>query len=301
MIEAVPPADIDITPSLVRLLLKEQHPDLADLPLINVGNGWDNTLYRLGGSLAIRLPRRVQAAALVEHEQRWLPELAPRLPIAVPVPIRTGRSGCGYPWSWTITQWFEGTSAVSSPLPDPHRVALELAAFVSALHLPAPHDAPRNPYRGVSLATRRATFDERLKQLDGIVDADAVVRIWTSALRARDWSDPPVWIHGDLHPANLLVLDAHIAAVLDFGDLTAGDPATDLAVAWMLLPSAAGTAFRESVRELGHPIDEDTWLRARGWALLFGLIFLASSRDDDVMRAMGRRTLDSVLADVRPL
>jgi len=298
-IAAIPPADVDITPSLVRLLLKEQHPELADLPLVDSGNGWDNKVYRLGDGLAVRLPRRSAAASLVEHEQRWLPELAPRLPIAIPIPIRTGRPGCGYPWAWSITPWFEGTSAVSSPLRDPHTAAVELAAFVSALHLPAPHDAPRNPFRGVPLANRTPSIDERVKQLDGIVDSVAVMRIWDAALHARKWSGPPVWIHGDLHPANLLVVDAHITAVLDFGDLTAGDPATDLSVAWLLLPSPARATFREATREMGEAIDDDTWTRARGWALLFGLIFLSSSRDDEVMRAMGRRTLDRVLADVR--
>ena len=298
-IAAIPPADVDITPSLVRLLLKEQHPELADLPLVDSGNGWDNKVYRLGDGLAVRLPRRSAAASLVEHEQRWLPELAPRLPIAIPIPIRTGRPGCGYPWAWSITPWFEGTSAVSSPLRDPHTAAVELAAFVSALHLPAPHDAPRNPFRGVPLANRTPSIDERVAQLDGIVDSVAVMRIWDAALHARKWSGPPVWIHGDLHPANLLVVDAHITAVLDFGDLTAGDPATDLSVAWLLLPSPARATFREATREMGEAIDDDTWTRARGWALLFGLIFLSSSRNDEVMRAMGRRTLDRVLADVR--
>jgi len=298
-IAAIPPADVDITPSLVRLLLKEQHPELADLPLVDSGNGWDNKVYRLGDGLAVRLPRRSAAASLVEHEQRWLPELAPRLPIAIPIPIRTGRPGCGYPWAWSITPWFEGTSAVSSPLRDPHTAAVELAAFVSALHLPAPHDAPRNPFRGVPLANRTPSIDERVAQLDGIVDSVAVMRIWDAALHARKWSGPPVWIHGDLHPANLLVVDAHITAVLDFGDLTAGDPATDLSVAWLLLPPPARATFREATREMGEAIDDDTWTRARGWALLFGLIFLSSSRDDEVMRAMGRRTLDRVLADVR--
>ena len=298
-IAAIPPADVDITPSLVRLLLKEQHPELADLPLVDSGNGWDNKVYRLGDGLAVRLPRRSAAASLVEHEQRWLPELAPRLPIAIPIPIRTGRPGCGYPWAWSITPWFEGTSAVSSPLRDPHTAAVELSAFVSALHLPAPHDAPRNPFRGVPLANRTPSIDERVKQLDGIVDSVAVMRIWDAALHACKWSGPPVWIHGDLHPANLLVVDAHITAVLDFGDLTAGDPATDLSVAWLLLPSPARATFREATREMGEAIDDDTWTRARGWALLFGLIFLSSSRDDEVMRAMGRRTLDRVLADVR--
>jgi len=176
---------------------------------------------------------------------------------------------------------------------------MELAAFVSALHLPAPHDAPRNPFRGVPLANRTPSIDERVAQLDGIVDSVAVMRIWDAALHARKWSGPPVWIHGDLHPANLLVVDAHITAVLDFGDLTAGDPATDLSVAWLLLPSPARATLREATREMGEAIDDDTWTRARGWALLFGLIFLSSSRDDEVMRAMGRRTLDRVLADVR--
>jgi aminoglycoside phosphotransferase (APT) family kinase protein len=296
---AIPAADVDITPSLVRLLLEEQHPELADLPLVDSGNGWDNKVYRLGDGLAVRLPRRSAAASLVEHEQRWLPELAPRLPVAIPIPIRTGRPGCGYPWAWSITPWFEGTSAVSSPLRDPHTAAVELAAFVSALHLPAPHDAPRNPFRGVPLANRTPSIDERVAQLDGIVDSVAVMRIWDAALHARKWSGPPVWIHGDLHPANLLVVDAHITAVLDFGDLTAGDPATDLSVAWLLLPSPARATFREATREMGEAIDDDTWTRARGWALLFGLIFLSSSRNDEVMRAMGRRTLDRVLADVR--
>ena len=297
-IGSIPPADVDITSSLVRLLLKEQHPDLADLPLVDSGNGWDNTVYRLGDQLAVRLPRRSAAATLVEHEQRWLPALAPRLPIAIPVPIRAGRPGCGYPWSWSITQWFEGTNAVSSPLRDADTAALELGAFVSALHLPAPHDAPRNPFRGVPLANRTATVDERVKQLDGILDSHPIMRVWKAALHARTWSGPAVWIHGDLHPANLLVRNGHIAAVLDFGDLTAGDPATDLSVAWTVLPSSARATFREATREMGKAIDEDTWTRARGWALLFGLIFLSSSRDDEVMRAMGRRTLDSVLADL---
>jgi aminoglycoside phosphotransferase (APT) family kinase protein len=149
----------------------------------------------------------------------------------------------------------------------------------------------------VPLANRTASVDERVTQLDGVVDPEAVMRMWESAVRAHEWSGPPVWIHGDLHPANLLLGDAGIAAVLDFGDLTAGDPATDLAVAWMLLPSSARSTFRETVRELGQPVDQDTWSRARGWALLFGLIFLASSGEGGVMRAMGRKTLDGVLAD----
>src|SRR4029450_5185628 len=103
---------------LVRALLEAQHPDLAKLPLKDVGSGWDNRLYRLGEALAVRLPQRAVAAPLIEREQRWLPQLAPRLPLPVPIPVRTGEPGCGYPWPWTIVQWRIGESAETAALRD---------------------------------------------------------------------------------------------------------------------------------------------------------------------------------------
>src|SRR5579862_6443887 len=151
MITGIPAADIEIDTPLVRALLNAQHPDLASLPLIDVGTGWDNNVYRLGDDLVVRLPRRAAAAALIEHEQRWLPELAPGLPLPIPTPVRTGQPGSGYPWSWTVTRWLIGQSATISPPHDLATAAIELGGFLGALHQAAPSDAPRNDVRGVPL------------------------------------------------------------------------------------------------------------------------------------------------------
>src|SRR5215213_9888754 len=141
-----PPAEVDVTPALVRALLREQHPDLADLPLHAVSSGWDNVTLRLGDRLAVRVPRRALAAALVVNEQRWLPVLAPLLGVDVPVPVRTGRPSAGYPWHWSVVPWFAGRPAVLLP-PPARALALPLADVVARLHVRAPADAPVNPVR----------------------------------------------------------------------------------------------------------------------------------------------------------
>src|SRR5918995_1620955 len=111
-IRAKPPAEVPIDRSLVQALLQEQHTDLARLPLIDIGEGWDNKLFRLGNHLAVRVPRRTASALLIEQEQLWLPRLSERLPLPVPVPLRIGRPGCGFPWAWSVVPWFAGHSAL---------------------------------------------------------------------------------------------------------------------------------------------------------------------------------------------
>jgi aminoglycoside phosphotransferase (APT) family kinase protein len=295
-IEGLPPAEFDIDAALIRALLTAQHPDFANLPLVGVGAGWDNDVYRLGDSLAVRLPRRAAAAVLIEHEQRWLSELAPRLPLPIPVPVRIGRPGCGYPWSWSVIPWLIGQSAAFAPLHDAATTAIELGAFLRALHQPAPIDAPRNAVRGVPLSHRTKVVHDRVRQLDSLVDSAALLDLWSQLVKTPPWTRPPLWIHGDFHPGNLLVSEGRLTAVIDFGDLCAGDPATDLAVAWMLLPSSARPIFRAAADGCGW-IDDHTWMRARGWALVLGLAFLASSRDNAVMGALGRATLEAALSD----
>ena len=291
-----PPAEVTIEPSLVRALLQEQHTDLAQLALIDIGEGWDNKLFRLGDALAVRLPRRAASAALIEHEQRWLPRLSPRLPLPVPVPLRVGRPGSGFPWSWSVVPWFEGESALVAPPQDPAPIAATLAQFLRALHQPAPDDAPHNPWRGVPLATRTKKVREHVRQLNGVVDSVAVLNLWEHVVVAPSWSGPPMWIHGDLHPGNLLISGGRLSAVIDFGDLAAGDPATDLSVIWMLPPSAR-SIFLASGRGQLNATDDDTWIRARGWALALGLAYLASSQDDEAMGALGRAVIDAALHD----
>ena len=294
-IGAKPPAEVAVDASLVRALIQEQHPDLAHLPLNDIGEGWDNSLFRLGEELAVRIPRRAASAALIEQEQRWLPRLSPSLPLPIPVPLRVGRPGCGFPWSWSVVPWFPGRSALLAPLEDPATAAVALGQFLRALHQPAPGDAPHNPWRGVPLAARADTLRAHLQQVGDLVDRVAVLALWERVLSSRAWTGAPTWIHGDLHPGNLLLSDGRLTAVLDFGDLAAGDPATDLSVAWMWLPPPSRSIFRASARGDVDPIDDDTWMRARGWALALGLAYLASSRDDELMGALGRATIEAAL------
>jgi aminoglycoside phosphotransferase (APT) family kinase protein len=289
-----PPAEVDVTTDLVRRLLHEQHPDLADLPLRVVTSGWDNVILRLGDDLAVRVPRREAAARLALHEQRWLPELAGRLPVAVPVPVRAGRPGAGFPWAWSVVRWFDGRLAAGVPRAHRGRLAAPLADVVARLHVPAPPDAPENPVRGCALHDRDAVVRERVAS-GAVPAADDVLALWARALDAPQRTGPPLWLHGDLHPANLLLSpDGDLAAVLDFGDLTAGDPATDLGTAWLTFDAEGRRTFRERVTALA-PADDATWLRARGWALVMATAFLAHSDDDPAFAALGREAMEHVL------
>ena len=288
----MPAAEHPIDASLVRALLQAQHPDLAALSITPVASGWDNAIFRLGDALAVRLPRRAIAAPLVLHEQRWLPELAGRLPLPIPAPVRTGVPGCGYPWAWSVCPWIEGLGADEAP-PSPDETARDLAAFLRALHHAASPEAPRNPFRGGPLRDRDLALRERLVSLAERVDVARARQAWEYALAAPAFAGTPVWVHGDLHPANLLVSGGRLAAVLDFGDLTAGDPATDLAAAWMLLPAEARAAFRSAYA----PPDAATWRRARGWALSHALACLANSADNPRIARVGVTTLARVLED----
>lgn len=295
-IQRKPGAEVAADADLVRALLREQHADLAALPLVEAGEGWDNTLYRLGDDLVVRLPRREIAAGLIVHEHRWLPGLAPHLPLPVPAPVRVGRPGHGFPWAWSIVRWFEGDTGVNLKDGFTEAMAVQLAGFLAALHHPAPDDAPTNPFR-TSLASRADAFAERLRRCGSDVDRTLAFAVWQDALHAPPWPGPRLWLHGDLHPGNLIVKDGRLAAVIDFGDLTAGDPAVDLAVAWMLWPEALRGVFRARVNRADPRIDDATWRRARGWAISLGVALLVNSLDDPPMMSMARRTIGAVLRD----
>jgi aminoglycoside phosphotransferase (APT) family kinase protein len=293
----VPAAEYAIDARLARALLRAQHPDLAELPLAPLGSGWDNVMFRLGDELTLRLPRRALAASAIEEELRWVPLLAPRLPLAVPVPLRAGTPALGYPWPWSIARWVPGEIAGTTPPADEGAAAVALGGFLRALHQRAPADAPYNPHRGVPLATRDGLVAEHLAQLHqelGERRAAVLAAHWRELSAAPPWHGPPSWIHGDLHPANILVHDGALSAVIDFGDLSAGDPANDLAVAWMLFSTQQRARFR---CEAGYAGDDPSWRRGRAWAITIALAATAGSGPHSLVRELGLRALDQLLSD----
>ncbi len=290
-IKTKPAAEFSITEALVSRLLRAQHPDLASLPVRYVASGWDSAVFRLGAEYAVRLPRRRLSAGVVEHEIRWLPLLADRLPLPIPAPLRVGVPSEEFPWSWTVIPWFSGSTAQAAPPVDMAEAARALGGFVAALGQPAPADAPFSRWRGVALADRQTRVVERIDAHVPPQLRQQCHGVWNEGLAAPLWDGPPVWLHGDLHPANMIVVDGGISAAIDFGDLTSGDPAGDLSVAWMMFAAGERAIFRAAA----GGCDDATWVRAKANALAHAVICHGASTDDPVIAAIGQRTLSLVV------
>jgi len=276
----MPLTDTEITAELVRNLLRDQYPDLADYPVQLGARGWDNQLWRLGDDRAVRLPWATESAdVLLRKEYTLLPSLAPHLPLPVPVPQRLGEPSERFPRPWTVTTWVPGTPADRAPA-SAADAADSLAAFLTALHRRAPEEAPTGRgRRGGPLTDIAEQFPEQLAaatELGSIPDPDAVRAIWEDAVAAPGWAGPALWLHADLHPANVLTAGGSFCGVVDFGDLCAGDPAWDLASAWILLPDGAIDRFHNAYRPA---LDDATLRRARGCAVLraFAGIFIGDA------------------------
>ncbi|WP_303656068.1 aminoglycoside phosphotransferase family protein [Streptantibioticus ferralitis] len=287
--------EVDIDASLVGRLIAAQFPRWAALPIAEVYSaGTDNAMYRLGDNMVVRLPRIPGAARQVAKEQRWLPYLAPYLPLDVPVPLAKGVPGEGYDLPWSVYRWLDGDTAYDEPLADPHQAAADLGRFVTALRQV---DATGGPVssRGGPVMTRDEDVRAAIRDLgaDGTVDAAAVTAAWEEVLRLPQWDGEPVWIHSDLLPGNLLVRNGRLSAVIDFGVLGVGDPACDMMAAWTLLPAETRDLFREAAA-----VDDATWARGRGWALCFGLTAEHYYRvKNPVLASVGRRAMFQALAD----
>jgi aminoglycoside phosphotransferase (APT) family kinase protein len=291
--------EVETDVALVRNLIAAQFPQWADLPIEPVDSaGTDNAMYRLGADMAVRLPRIEDASGQIDKEHRWLPGLAPLLPLAVPVPLALGMPGEGYPWHWSINRWLAGENATTERIADPRQLARDLADFITALHRidPTNGSAPE-PYstsRGVPLATRDASTRAAIASLHDMVDCDAVTAAWEAALDTPAWDGPPVWLHGDLQSGNLLAVEGRLSAVIDFGCLGVGDPACDLMVGWNLLSADSRVEFRAALA-----VDDATWARGRGWALSVGLIALPYYVDTNPFLAnMSRYAINEVLSDL---
>lgn len=285
--------------SLVRRLLAAQFPQWADLPIAPIPSaGTDNALYRLGDELVARLPRIAGATGQVDKDHRWLPQLAPHLPLAIPAPLAKGEPGAGYPYPWAICRWLAGENATFDHIADPRQAAVDLAHFLAALQRIDASGVPGNlGSRGVPLATRDTYTRDAItsaRDLD-LIDADAVTAAWEVALQAPAWDRPPVWLHGDLQSGNLLATEGRLSAVIDFGCLNVGDPAADVMTAWLYLPAAVREDFRAA---LG--VDDATWARGRGWALSVSIVALPYYHiTNPVLAGISRRAIEEVLADHR--
>jgi len=292
--------EVDIDVSLVRRLVAAQFPQWAALPIHPVASaGTANAIYRLGADMAVRLPRTLEVTREVEKEHRWLPILAPLVPLAIPLPLGKGAPDEGYPWPWSVYRWLEGETATIERISDPDQAANELARFIAALERIDPVDGPppgrHNFGRGVPLAMRDGRTRAAIVSVEGILDTVAVTEAWDVSLRAPTWGEPPVWIHGDLLPNNLLVEQGRLSAIIDFGGLGVGDPACDMLGAWSLFSGQARGAFRAQLS-----VDEATWIRGRGWALSVALIALPYYRSTNPeFAALATHMIDEVLADHR--
>lgn len=294
-----PAAEIVVDEPLVRGLLTQAGTDAASARLVKVSEGWDSEIWRLGDGQAVRLPRRALAAPLVLHEQRALPIVGPAIEatgLRVPTPTFCGAPGAGYPWSWSIVPWIDGSSGLTVPTAARASWAASLAAALQALHAPAPAGFPVNPVRGRPFATRAEAVAERVQHLRATrpsAELERAVEIWTESLAAPAWPRDSVCVHGDLHPGNLLAHGGALVALIDFGDVTSGDPAYDLAIAWLTFDQAGRDRFMAA---LVGVYDADTWTRAHGWAAATAFTLLVNSDDNPDYAVLGAEALQEVAA-----
>ncbi|RCG20434.1 phosphotransferase [Streptomyces reniochalinae] len=293
------PGQYPVDEALVRRLLARRFPQWAGQAVERVPSGGTvNAMYRLGHDMVVRLPLTEGGAADVVLEREWLPRLAPLLPVAVPEVRGAGKPAEGYPWPWSVYRWREGQHPEAGALSEPSLLARDLAGFVTAMRgLAVPGAAPK-AHRGGPLAALDAETRAALAALRRItredIDVDAATGVWEEALRAPGPDGPPVWLHADLMPGNLLVDGAgRLASVIDFGCTGRGDPACDLFPAWNLLPAGAREIFRAALA-----VDEATWIRGRGRALSQALIALPYYRTTNpAMARNARHVIRAVLEE----
>jgi aminoglycoside phosphotransferase (APT) family kinase protein len=286
-----------IDDDLVRRLIAGQFPQWARLAVERFPSGGTvNVMYRLGDDMVVRLPLAQGGASGVSLEQEWLPRLAPHLPTPVPEVLGAGEPAEGYPWPWSVYRWLAGENPEAGVLTEPVLLAEDLAGFAAAMRSIALPGGPQ-AHRGGPVASLDADTRAAIEELRGIphegVDCDAATSEWEEALRAPGWDGPPVWLHADLMPGNLLVDGGRLTSVIDFGCLGVGDPACDLFPAWNLLPARAREVFRDA---LG--VDDATWTRGRGRTLSQALIALPYYRKTNpAMARNARHVIRTVLGE----
>ena len=286
--------------TLVRRLLASQLPaelaELAGARVVLLGQGWDNVMFGLGDSHVVRLPTSRLAARLIEHEIAWVATAAAplaELGVAVPIPVFCGEPSAVFPMRWTIVPWIRGTDLSTVPVADRREIAGPLARALAALHRPAPREAPHNPYRGVPLVERAAPVADRwpavLRYL-GAADTATLRDHWERARQAPVWPGRLLWIHGDTHARNVIQRDGRLVGLIDFGDVSAGDPAVDLATGRLSFDAEGFDVFRRAAEEAGT-YDAAIWDRAAGWAVVILTALIADP--------VNRRNFSGMVEDAR--
>lgn len=277
----------DITADVVACLVSSQFPQWSELEIRPVAlDGWDNTTFRLGSEMLVRLPSHEMYVAQIDKEHRWLPVLAPQLPRPIPQPVAKGAPGCDFPRPWSIYRWLPGEPAAVVGVTDDERLAGDLARFLIALHQVNTDDGPRAGAHSFNRGGPVLAWDDQTRatiaEVGDEIDEDGAIAVWEAAL-AAPWNGPDVWVHGDVTGSNLLLHDDQLCGVIDFGCAAVGDPACDLTAAWTTFQGASRHRFRSVVGA-----DDGTWARARGWALWKALIDIPGRAHDDPGRTGAR-------------
>ena len=285
------PDELDIPVDLVRRLLADQLPQWADLPVRRVASsGTDNAMFRLGDDMVVRMPRIHWASGGVDHEARWLPRLD--LPVQIPRLLAVGTPADGYPWTWSVLTWVPGENPVLGQVPDPVTFARDVAALVRAIRA---IDLPGGREKAGPLADRDEQVRRDIAALTDDIDAPLVTAIWEDALATAEWNGERTWVHSDVAPGNLLLVDGRLTGLIDFAGVGVGDPTLDLGVAWNLLPSGARAVFRDELA-----VGDADWKRGRARALAQALVQLPYYRDTNpVLAANARHVIAEVTADAR--
>ncbi|MGH2760075.1 MAG: aminoglycoside phosphotransferase family protein [Actinomycetota bacterium] len=287
---------VDIDVELVQRLIEKQFPQWADLPLEYFDSGGTvNAIYRLGDDMYVRLPLREAWAWGLKTEAKWLPRLAPHLPLPIPKVLAHGEPDEGYPLAWSVYRWIDGEPWRPDRVRDMNEAAEDLARFISAMQRIDPTDGkvPRGS-QGLPLRSQDGWVRMTAESARDTIDADALLAAWDEALELPDFAGTPVWVHSDLLPGNVLIQGGRVNAVIDFSGAHVGDPALDISAAWKLLKGAASReVFRAAL-----DVDDATWSRARGWAMPSVGALHYYRRTNPAMVAFGLHTITQVLLDL---
>lgn len=274
---------MNISTNIVQKLIETQFPEWKGLPIKAVKeSGHDNRTFHLGDDMAIRMPSAASYEPQVKKEARWLPFLAKHLSLPITQPLKVGKPTKDYPHIWSINQWIDGETARLGNV-NMHQLALDLANFLKELHQvnasQGPKSGQHNFYRGGDLSVYHEETMQAIENLADKIDQAKSIAIWQEALASK-WEKAPVWLHGDLAAGNIIVEEGKLVGVIDFGIMGVGDPACDLVMAWTFFDEKASARF---IKEMN--LDEDTWKRAKAWALWKALI----TYEDEVSQRVIKR------------